>query len=100
MYVLDAEPPQLYIRKTKFYKSRIVPVHPSTAERLRTYLQKRNRAKLRQPSTAFFVTGRGRPLSYSALRYMFVQLIRSVGIENLDGKRGSLLANVYHSAAL
>ncbi len=97
---LDAEPPQLYIRKTKFYKSRVVPVHPSTAERLRTYLQKRNRAKLRRPSTAFFITGRGRPLSYSALRYMFVQLIRSVGIENPEGKRGPLLHSFRHGFAV
>lgn len=97
---LDADPPQLYIRNTKFYKSRVVPIHPSTAERLRAYLQERNRAKLRRPSTAFFITGRGRPLSYPTLRRMFVQLTQSVGIRNPDGKRGPLLHSFRHGFAV
>jgi len=29
--VLESEPPCLHIRETKFYKSRLVPLHPSTA---------------------------------------------------------------------
>jgi hypothetical protein len=38
--------------------------------------------KLRRPSKAFFITGRRLPLSYSALRRMFRQLVQSVGIKN------------------
>src|SRR6266852_9421881 len=34
---LDLDPPQLHILETKFHKSRLVPLHPSTAERLRHY---------------------------------------------------------------
>src|SRR5258708_37974531 len=64
---VDSDPPQLHLRKAKFYKSRIAPVHSSTADQLRTYLQERNRATLRRPSQAFFITGRRPPLSYSAL---------------------------------
>jgi len=71
---LDSDPPQLYIRKAKFYKSRIVPIHSSTADQLRAYLQERNRVKLRRPSKAFFITGRRLTLSYSVLRRMFRQL--------------------------
>ena len=97
---LDADPAQLYIRNTKFYKSRVVPVHPSTAERLRTYLKERNRAKLRPPSTAFFITGSGRPLSYYTLRHMFVQLLHCVGIKKPDGKRGPLLHSFRHGFAV
>ena len=84
---LTSDPPQLHIRKAKFYKSRIVPIHPSTADQLCTYLQERNRIQLRRPSKAFFISGRRLPLSYSALRRMFRQLIQSVGIKNADGKR-------------
>ena len=32
---LEREPPQLHILETKFHKSRIVPLHPSTTEQLR-----------------------------------------------------------------
>ena len=35
---LGSDPPQLYIRKAKFYKSRIVPIHSSTADQLRVLL--------------------------------------------------------------
>src|SRR5258708_17564026 len=36
---LDSDPPQLHIRKSNFYKSLIVPIHSSTADQLRAYLQ-------------------------------------------------------------
>jgi integrase/recombinase XerD len=97
---LGAEPPQLYIRKAKFYKSRIVPIHSSTADQLRAYVQERNQVKLRQPSKAFFITGRRLPLSYSALRRMFRQLVQSVGIKNGGGKRGPLLHSFRHGFAV
>jgi len=97
---LTSDLPQLHIRKAKFYKSRIVPIHPSTANQLRTYLQERNRIKLRRPSKAFFITGRRLPLSYSALRRMFRQLIQSVGIKNADGKRGPFLHSFRHGFAV
>lgn len=97
---LDANPPYLYICKTKFYKSRMVPVHPTTAGQLRTYLEQRNRAKLHRPSKAFFITGMGRPLSYPTLRRMFLQLLRSAGIRKIDGGRGPLLHSFRHSFAV
>jgi len=34
---LELDPPQLHILETKFHKSRIVPLHPSTAAQLRLY---------------------------------------------------------------
>ena len=97
---LDADPPQLTIRNTKFYKSRVVPIHSSTAEHLRTYLQERNRAKLHRPSKAFFISGTGRPLSYSTLRYMFTRLIRAAGIEKSGRKRGPFLHSFRHGFAV
>ena len=97
---LNSDPPQLHIRKAKFYKSRIVPVHPSTADQLSAYSQERNRVKLRRPSKAFFITSRRLPLSYSALRQMFRKLIQSVGIKNADGKRGPLLHSFRHGFAV
>ena len=97
---LGAEPPQLHIRKAKFYKSRIVPIHPSTADQLRAYLKERNRVKLRRSSKAFFITGRRLPLSYSVLRRMIRQLIESAGIKDADAKRGPLLHSFRHGFAV
>ena len=43
---LDLDPPRLYILETKFHKSRIVPLHPSTAERLHHYAEHRKLSEL------------------------------------------------------
>jgi integrase len=97
---LDSNPPYLRIGKAKFYKSRMVPIHPTTAGHLRAYLEQRNRAKLRKPSTAFFISGMGRPLSYPTLRRLFVQLLQSVGIQHNEGGRGPLLHSFRHGFAV
>ena len=96
---LDSDPPYLHIQKTKFYKSRAVPIHFSTADHLRAYLQQRIQVKLRTASKAFFVAGR-RPLTYSSLRRMFVQLLRSIGIKSGDSKRGPFLHSFRHGFAV
>ena len=77
-----------------------MPIHSSTADQLRAYLQERNQVKLRRPSKAFFITGRRLPLSYTALRRMFHQLLQSVGIKNVGGKRGPLLHSFRHGFAV
>lgn len=97
---LDSNPPCLHICKTKFYKSRLVPVHPTTAAQLRAYLEQRNRAQLRRPSTAFFISGAGRPLTYPTLRRMFVQLLQSAGIRKADDRRGPMLHSFRHGFAV
>src|SRR4030095_8941155 len=51
----DLDPPQLHILETKFHKSRLVPLHPSTAERLRHYQVQRAHLHYDGLSDAFFV---------------------------------------------
>jgi integrase/recombinase XerD len=98
---LDAIPPHLEIRHTKFYKSRLVPLHPTTVEHLRGYLLKRNRFRLPQPSNAFFLSGRGRPLSYDKLRRIFTQVADVAGIKKkTDGRRGPCLHSLRHGFAI
>jgi len=50
----------LTIRRTKFAKSRQVPVHPTTLEALRAYRGRRDRQVARTDETPFFVGSRGR----------------------------------------
>jgi integrase len=97
---LDATPPHLEIRHTKFYKSRLVPLHPTTVEHLRGYLLERNRCHLPQPSNAFFLFGRGQPLSYKGLRRIFVQVARVAGIKKTEGRRGPCLHSLRHRFAI
>ena len=98
---LEATSPHLEIRHTKFYKSRLVPLHPTTVEHLRSYLLKRNRFRLPQPSNAFFLSGRGRPLWYDKLRRIFTQVADVAGIKKkTDGRRGPCLHSLRHGFAI
>ena len=56
---LDGEPPCLHIRETKFYKSRLVPLHPSTADQLRHYAHLRTALRYDGLSDVFFVSEQG-----------------------------------------
>ncbi|MFO0736423.1 MAG: tyrosine-type recombinase/integrase [Labilithrix sp.] len=70
----------LQIRKTKFRKDRLVPVHPTTRARLRAYALMRDRAVPRAPSAAFFVTGCGYRLSSSTFGTAFRQARSDAGL--------------------
>lgn len=70
----------LQIRRTKFRKDRLVPVHPTTRARLRAYALMRDRMLPRAPSAAFFVTGRGHRLSSSTFGAAFRQARSDAGL--------------------
>jgi integrase len=59
----------LKIRRTKFGKSRLVPLHASTTRALRRYVRMRNRIRLARPSDTFFVGEQGRRLTEWNVRW-------------------------------
>lgn len=63
----------LQIRKTKFRKDRLVPVHVSTLTALRDYVRHRDLAFPTPRTPAFFISTRGTRLSRSGLYYAFEQ---------------------------
>jgi len=70
----------LTIRRTKFGKSRIVPVHRSTTDALRQYAEARDRLLLRRPTPAFFISERGTRLGGDNTRHTFVLVSRRAGL--------------------
>jgi integrase len=72
--LLDLNPPQLHILETKFHKSRIVPLHPSTAEQLDRYCQLRSRLHYDALSDAFLVSEQGGFLTHPALYFWWLLL--------------------------
>jgi integrase len=97
---LDQEPSQLHILETKFHKSRIVPLHPSTAEHLRHYAEWRAYLHYDGLSDAFFVSEQGDHLKYLALHNWFAQLCRRLAIEPTDGGRAPCLTSFRHTFAV
>jgi integrase len=69
------------IRRTKFGKSRYVPVHPSTAAELEQYARRRDLI-LPKPAAAFFVSERGVRITDCMARYTFAKLSQQLGLRS------------------
>lgn len=74
----------ILIRKTKFRKDRLVPVHPTTLAALRRYARERDAAFPAPVDTGFFLSSRGCRLSASGLQGNFVKARKHAGLD--DGK--------------
>ena len=70
----------LTIRRTKFGKSRVVPVHASTGAALRAYADRRDRVVPAPATPAFFVAERGTRLTEWMARYTFAKLSQALGL--------------------
>jgi integrase len=64
----------LMIRQTKFHKSRLVPLHPTTIQALESYARLRDRCQPTPRTEAFFVSERGASISYQTVNDTFVNL--------------------------
>jgi integrase/recombinase XerD len=97
---LALHPPQLHILETKFHTSRIVPLHPSTTERLSHYSEQRAHLHYDGLSEAFFVSEWGQPLQYLALHNWFARLCQRLGIAPTIGGRSPCLMSFRHTFAV
>jgi integrase len=75
----------LHVRKTKFRKDRLVPVHTTTLTALRQYAHYRDATFSAPKDSAFFLSLRGNRLSKSGLLAGFGTACRLAGLDN--GKR-------------
>ena len=97
---LDAISPVLHIRETKFHKSRLVPLHPTTLGPLRHYTTLRTALGYAALSDSFFVSEQGGPLTHGLLRRWFLTVCHTVGLgPTAEGRRPSLRA-LRHSFAV
>ncbi len=87
----------LVIRQTKFRKSRLVPVHETTAAVLQRYLVKRS--KLALDDDHLFISRQRRPLSHHTVRKTFYHLLALAGIPCLPGSPRPRLMDLRHTFA-
>jgi integrase len=76
----------LTVVNTKFRKSRLVPVHPTTRAALARYAEHRDRRHPLAGSKAFFLDERGRSLNDSTVRKTFERLRDRLGWKRGDGR--------------
>jgi integrase len=84
---VDLETGVLVIRRTKFDKDRLVPVHATTLDVLRAYAAIRDQIPGAIAETAFFLGSRGRRFQVYTVEYLFRQLVRKLELRPTLGKR-------------
>lgn len=89
----------LQIRKTKFRKDRLVPVHATTLTALQEYARDRDLALPSSTSSAFFVSTRGTRLSSAGLYYGFAQVCEFAGV-NVAGTKSLRPHDLRHRFAV
>jgi integrase/recombinase XerD len=77
---LGSTTPHLRVLQTKFRKSRLVPMDPSTTAALQDYAKQRHRLGYDNLIDRFFVSERGTPQSYAASADSFRILVRCARI--------------------
>jgi integrase len=77
----------LHIRKTKFRKDRLVPIHPTTLTVLRSYARHRDAVFPTPKDWAFFLSSRGNRLSSSGLYAAFDAACELAGLNRDKGLR-------------
>jgi len=98
---LDLRQGLVYVRKTKFHKSRIVPLKPSSLRALQRYLRQRaERGYPTTPSAPVFVGHRGGALRYSTVAGAFRRIAMKAGLRARTGEIGLRLHDLRHTAAV
>ena len=85
---VDAKRGVLFIRESKFHKSRWVPLSPSVRAELRSYLSARQRAGFdRGPSAPLISHGRGSAYSGPGFNRSLATLLEGAAIRDRNGQR-------------
>jgi integrase len=88
----------LIVDKTKFKKSRLLPLHPSTRRALDTYLAARLRVATE--SDALLIGNTGKAVAYPTVVAIFLLLTRSIGLRGAPGTGGPRIHDLRHTFAV
>lgn len=97
---IHEDPAWLEIRDTKFGKSRVVVLHPTTAEMLRVYARERARRAYDGLSDVLFTTEAGKPLDLSTLQRTFRRMTDRLGFKPVGAERRPSLHSFRHTFAV
>lgn len=90
----------LTIRMSKFGKSRLVPLHPTTVAALRAYLDRSDRPHPERRSEALFLSSAGTRLRYCVVNRLFLQLVRRAGLAPRSAACRPRLHDMRHTFAV
>lgn len=94
----DVSSESLLIRKAKFRKSRLVPLHNTAVSGLERYFERRR--QFATDHNCVFITDQGQPLSYGAVHRTFQKLLRAAEFWPASGKPRPHLHDLRHRFAV
>ena len=95
---LDEAATQLTVVRSKFERTRIVPLHPTATAALRAYLRERARLSSLGPTAPFFLDERsGEALCYAAVRRAWLRLTADLRISARGGHRSIRIHDLRHT---
>ena len=90
----------LTVRQTKFGKSRLIPLHPSTSLALRSYAKRRDAHLGSRCGPHFFVAERGGRLLHQYVHRVFWRLSRETGLRRPGDHSGPRVHDLRHRFAI
>jgi integrase/recombinase XerD len=90
----------LYVRHSKFDKSRMVPLHPSACDALKHYARLRDRIFPHPKDQRFFISEVGAGLSLSHAQHTFFRLTRSINLRKPRMEHPPRLHDFRHGFAI
>jgi integrase/recombinase XerD len=93
---VDLDEETIVIADSKFGKSRMVFLHPTTAAALRVYARARDEAFPGPAAGTFLVNSRGRPLDRHNTPKTFATLVTAAGIKAPPGQRAPRMHDLRH----
>jgi integrase len=97
---VDLEEGVLTVRQSKFGKSRLIPLHPTTRTALRSYAKRRDAHLGSRCSAHFFVAERGGRLLHQYVHRVFWRLSRETGLRRPGDHTGPRVHDFRHSFAI
>lgn len=94
---VDLSRGDIFIHQTKFGKSRLVPVHPSTQKVLQEYARRRDAIYPCPKTPSFFLSERGTRLTDGMVRWTFVKISHQIGLRGPTDRRGPRLQDLRHT---
>jgi integrase/recombinase XerD len=88
----------LLIQRTKFKKSRLVPLHETAVTGLQRYLARRRRVPAEDDH--LFISLRGQALRYDTVHETFCKLVDTIGLRAAPGQRRPRLHSLRHTFAV
>jgi integrase len=88
----------LIINRTKFKKSRLVPIHDTTRAAINRYLSAR--VVILAGVDSLFISKTGGPLGYNTVSGLFRRLSRKIGLRGEPGRPGPRIHDLRHTFAV